>query len=86
MHPDQGDVGRDGSSPIAVTMSGMPEVWQGLLDAHVQDEHGRCAACRNAGTAGVRWPCTLRVIAENARSIYYGPAELSDTAACDLAG
>lgn len=83
MHPDQRE---NGANPIAVTMSGMPEVWHGLLDAHVPDDHGRCAACRNAGTAGVPWPCTLRVIAENARSIYRASGNLSGTAACDLAG
>lgn len=86
MHPDQGDVSGDAANPIAVTMSGMPEVWQGLLDAHVPDDHGRCAACRNAGTAGVPWPCTLQVIAENARGIFYASGASSRAAACDLAG
>ncbi|WP_028922440.1 hypothetical protein [Pseudonocardia acaciae] len=88
MHPDEGAVGEDGAdrtaNPIAVTMSGMPEVWQGLLEAHIPDDHGRCSACNNAGTAGVPWPCTLQVIAESARGIFYASGH-SGQASCHLA-
>lgn len=78
MRPDQNDVGEDGISPVAVVMSGMPEVWQRLLEDHVPDSYGRCAACRNACTAGVPWPCTLRVIADDARGLHLGQPSASD--------
>lgn len=72
------DVPGDGeANPLATTISGMPEVWQRLLIEHVPDDHGRCTACRSSGMAGVPWPCTLRVIAEDAQTICGGPTELS---------
>ncbi|HEY1966867.1 MAG TPA: hypothetical protein VGH89_02880 [Pseudonocardia sp.] len=85
MHPDQYDVGEDAISPLASVLSTMPEVWQRLLEDHVPDASGRCLACRNHGTAGVPWPCTLQVIATDARMIYHTPGELSDPEQCGLA-
>jgi hypothetical protein len=80
MCPVQNDDGEDGISPVAMVMSGMPEVWQRLIEEHVPDRYGRCTACRNACTAGVPWPCTLRVIADDARGLHLGRRELSDPA------
>jgi hypothetical protein len=85
MHPDQYDVGEDEISPLASVLSTMPEVWQRLLEDHVPDSSGRCLACRNHGTAGVPWPCTLQVIATDARTLYHSPGELSDPEQCGLA-
>jgi hypothetical protein len=81
MHPDQYEVDEDEVSPMASVMSAMPEVWQRLLEAHVPDASGRCLACRNHGTAGVLWPCTLQVIASDARVLYEKSLELSDAPA-----
>ncbi|GAA5160048.1 hypothetical protein GCM10023321_42050 [Pseudonocardia eucalypti] len=67
---DRYDVSEDGVNPHAGALAAMPEVWRRLLDSHVDDGHGRCVACRNSSTAGVPWPCTLRVIAEDAAGIY----------------
>lgn len=60
------------SGPMAVVMSSMPEVWARLLVEHVPDRLGRCRACAtgNGSGAGVPWPCTLQVIAADARLIY----------------
>jgi hypothetical protein len=62
----------DDANPLASVISGMPEVWQRLLDEHVPDPSGRCGACRSSATAGVLWPCTLRVIADDAKAICLG--------------
>jgi hypothetical protein len=56
-------------NPLARALSSLPEVWQSLLIEHEPDEYGRCRICRSSGTPGVRWPCTLRVAAEDARDI-----------------
>jgi hypothetical protein len=72
--------GDEGINPLASVISGMPEVWTRLLEGHVPDERGRCAACRNASTAGVPWPCTLRVIAEDAQAISAEAASRCPTA------
>jgi hypothetical protein len=72
MHPDTNEVGEDEVSPMAFVLAGMPEVWQQLLEDHVSNSSGRCRACHNHGTAGVPWPCTLQVIAADARAIHYG--------------
>jgi hypothetical protein len=63
----------DDANPLASVISGMPEVWQRLLDEHVPDGSGRCVACRSSRTAGVLWPCTLRVIADDAKAICLRP-------------
>lgn len=65
--------------PLASVISGMPEVWQRLLSEHVADSSGRCVACRTQGTSGVHWPCTLHVIAADARAICLG-AQTAQTA------
>jgi hypothetical protein len=83
MLPDQNDAGEDGMSPLAAVLSAMPEVFHKLLLEHVPDHSGRCVACRNHGTAGVPWPCTLQVIAQDAHSLYF--AGLREAGPCDLA-
>jgi hypothetical protein len=75
VNPNQHAPGDEGINPLASVISGMPEVWTRLLHRHVPDERGRCADCRNASTAGVPWPCTLRVIAEDAQAISVATAE-----------
>lgn len=70
MYPERDTLAPDEVSPIASVMAGMPEVWLRLLEDHVPDGSGRCAACHNHGTAGVPWPCTLQVIAADARTLY----------------
>lgn len=80
MNPNQHVPGDEGINPLASVISGMPEVWTRLLEGHVPDERGRCAACRNASTAGVPWPCTLRVIAEDAQAISAEAASRCPTA------
>ncbi|HWN31179.1 MAG TPA: hypothetical protein VNP03_00470 [Pseudonocardia sp.] len=77
MHSEQNDLGEAEANPLASVLSGMPEVWQRLLEEHVPDSYGRCLACRNSSTAGVPWPCTLQVAAADARSLSLGPGELS---------
>ncbi|HEY9416547.1 MAG TPA: hypothetical protein VIQ30_17465 [Pseudonocardia sp.] len=57
------------SSPLALALAALPEVWRTLLIEHEPDSYGRCRACRTSGTPGVPWPCTLRVAAEDAREI-----------------
>jgi hypothetical protein len=76
LHSTHDNLGDDGTNPLASVISGMPEVWQRLLEEHVPDNYGRCLACRNASTAGVPWPCTLQVIAADARAICLGAGEL----------
>lgn len=84
MNPDQNDVDEDGMSPLASVMAAMPHVYEQLLVEHVADSSGRCRSCRNHGTAGVPWPCTLRVIAEDAQTLHL--AELAaDEDPCGLA-
>lgn len=70
MDPELNQTGEDDVSPMAFVLSGMPEVWQRLLDDHVPNGSGRCTACRKNGTAGVPWPCTLQVIAADAKAIH----------------
>lgn len=95
MHPDHHDSHIEAMSPMASVMADMPEVWQRLLDAHLPDAAGRCRACRNHGTAGVPWPCTLQVIAGDARTLHLaqrdaaelaGPPTIPFPALCHLAG
>ncbi|HTK67364.1 MAG TPA: hypothetical protein VL595_33630 [Pseudonocardia sp.] len=57
------------SSPLALALAALPEVWGTLLLEHEPDSYGRCQACRTSGTPGVQWPCTLRVAAEDAREL-----------------
>ena len=57
------------SSPLALALAELPEVWGTLLIEHEPDGYGRCQACRTSGTPGVPWPCTLRVAAEDAREL-----------------
>jgi hypothetical protein len=57
------------SSPLALALAALPEVWGTLLIEHEPDSYGRCRACRSSGTPGVPWPCTLRVAAEDAREL-----------------
>ena len=57
------------SSPLALALAALPEVWGTLLIEHEPDSYGRCRACRTSGTPGVPWPCTLRVAAEDAREL-----------------
>ncbi|HEY4004077.1 MAG TPA: hypothetical protein VGM60_02665 [Pseudonocardia sp.] len=85
MHSNQNDVGEDGMSPLASVLSAMPEVWHSLLAQHVPDSSGRCVSCRNSGTAGVPWPCTLRVIAEDARDLNQSVEGLPGATPCGLA-
>lgn len=66
----------DDPSALASVISGMPEVWQRLLDEHLPDESGRCVVCRGSTSAGVPWPCTLRVIADDAKAICLGAGSL----------
>ncbi|WP_037079562.1 hypothetical protein [Pseudonocardia spinosispora] len=71
MYSHQNDAtDEDGMSPLASVMAAMPDVYEQLIAEHVADSSGRCMSCRNHGTAGVPWPCTLRVIAEDARSVH----------------
>lgn len=77
MHSEQNELGEAEANPLASVLSGMPEVWQRLLEEHLPDSYGRCVACRNSSTAGVPWPCTLQVAAADARSLSLGPGELS---------
>lgn len=77
MYSEQNDLGEAEANPLASVLSGMPEVWQRLLEEHVPDSYGRCLACRNSSTAGVPWPCTLQVAAADARSLYLGPGALA---------
>jgi len=74
VNPNQHAPADEGINPLASVISEMPEVWTRLLKRHVPDSRGRCADCRNASTAGVPWPCTLRVIAEDAQAISAGAA------------
>jgi len=89
LRSEPNDLGEAEANPLALVLSGMPEVWQRLLEEHVPDSYGRCVACRNSSTAGVPWPCTLQVAAADARYLTLGPGELSgelsDTA-CHIAG
>jgi hypothetical protein len=57
-------------TPMAHVMAGMPGVFRRLLSAHVADRLGRCTACRTASGPGVRWPCSLYEIAEEAQRLY----------------
>jgi hypothetical protein len=57
------------SSPLALALAALPEVWGTLLIEHEPDRYGRCQTCRTSGTPGVPWPCTLRVAAEDAREL-----------------
>jgi hypothetical protein len=82
----------DDSTALASVISGMPEVWQRLLDEHLPDESGRCVVCRGSTSVGVPWPCTLRVIADDAKAICLGagslpspPAEADVTTPCSAA-
>jgi hypothetical protein len=77
LHSEQNELGEAEANPLASVLSGMPEVWQRLLEEHLPDSYGRCVACRNSSTAGVPWPCTLQVAAADARSLSLGPGELS---------
>ncbi|HWN34530.1 MAG TPA: hypothetical protein VNP03_17390 [Pseudonocardia sp.] len=81
MHSEHDNLDDDGTNPLASVISGMPEVWQRLLEEHVADSYGRCVACRNSSTAGVPWPCTLRVIAEDARAICLDAGSLAESVA-----
>ncbi len=58
-----------GSSPLALALAALPEVWGTLLLEPEPDSYGRCRAGRTSGTPGVQWPCTLRVAAEDAREL-----------------
>jgi hypothetical protein len=60
--------GEYGAGPMAMVMSGMPEVISRLLEEHVPDRLGRCTACGASGS-GTRWPCTLAQIATQARAV-----------------
>jgi hypothetical protein len=70
MDTERYEVSEDTVSPMAVVLADMPEVWHQLLTDHVADSSGRCLACRNHGKAGVPWPCTLQVIAADARALH----------------
>lgn len=61
----------DRSDPVAVALADMPDVVAALLRDHVPDALGRCRACGTPGTGTpyVRYPCSLREIAEAARKI-----------------
>jgi hypothetical protein len=57
------------TSPLALALAALPEVWGTLLTEHEPYNYGWCRACRTSGTPGVPWPCTLRVAAEDAREL-----------------
>ncbi len=80
MHPE--DLVPEEMNPLALALSGMPEVWRRLLTEHVADHYGRCLACNNSGTAGVPWPCTLQVAASDARDIHEAAKELAAQTPC----
>ena len=63
-----------GQWQLPVVLAGMPEVWAGLLRAHVIGPGGRCCGCRSAVGPGQRWPCTLYRAAAQARRIAVGQA------------
>lgn len=46
-----------------------PYLWPKLQAQHVPDDRGRCAACRWHRTGAPRWPCTLRLVADEAEWI-----------------
>lgn len=64
-------------SDLAVALAAMPEVVAALVRDHVPDAQGRCVACGTPGTGTpyVPWPCPLRAIADNARSLHHHPRE-----------
>ena len=65
-----GPVGPEPVVPMADVMVDMPGVWRRLLVAHVPDRLGRCRGCRSDTGSGVRWPCSLSRIAEQARRLH----------------
>ena len=46
----------------------LPGVSSRLLDAHVEDGHGRCQGCQSHSVSRP-WPCTLRIVASGAPRI-----------------
>ena len=58
----------------------LPGVAERLLDEHQANAQGRCRGCRvpGYGTAGALWPCSLHVLASQARAAR--PADLTATA------
>lgn len=58
-------------SPVAVQLARMPRVVEALLAQHVPDAGSRCRGCGlpDTGSAYLRWPCSLWLIANTARRL-----------------
>lgn len=53
----------------AAALEPMEGVWRKLLAEHVEDGHGRCAACRWQTRAADRWPCNIHLLAAGAQRL-----------------
>jgi DNA-binding CsgD family transcriptional regulator len=59
-----------GDTNAAAALAPMVEVWFRILTEHIPDPDLRCRACTSAGTGALStpWPCSLRSLADRARS------------------
>ena len=54
--------------PLAALLAQMPGVADKLLACHVSDASGYCRGCYLPQGGLVRWPCSLYVVATEARA------------------
>ena len=52
-----------------VLAGGEPCTWRRLLSEHVVDGRGNCRSCRRSSGLAAKWPCILRMIAEEAQRL-----------------
>lgn len=57
---------------MASVLAEMPDLRDRMLNEHLPDASGRCAACRDELGTQASWPCLTYTVAEQARSLSEG--------------
>ncbi|WP_156365159.1 hypothetical protein [Sciscionella sediminilitoris] len=57
---------------MASVLAEMPDLCDRMLNEHLPDSSGRCAACRDELGTQASWPCLTYTVAEKARALSTG--------------